>query len=72
MAVLLLQPRPAQEGGERGVETGRGVGEEIEHGKESSVNDEEHEHPKGALTLMLIYLFILALLWTNAYLRLWG
>ncbi len=36
------------------------------------MNDEEHEHPKGALTLMLIYLFILALLWTNAYLRLWG
>ena len=33
---------------------------------------EENEHPKGALTFMLIYLLTLALLWFNAYMRLWG
>jgi hypothetical protein len=32
---------------------------------------DENEHPKGALLFMLIYLFLLAALWTNAYLRLW-
>ena len=32
----------------------------------------ENDHPKGALLFMLIYLGILAALWTNAYLRLWG
>jgi hypothetical protein len=32
----------------------------------------ENDHPKGALLFMLIYLGILAVLWTNAYLRLWG
>jgi hypothetical protein len=31
----------------------------------------DDEHPKGALAFMLIYLLLLALLWTNAYLRLW-
>lgn len=31
----------------------------------------ENEHPKGALLFMLIYLGLLALLWTNTYLRLW-
>jgi hypothetical protein len=30
------------------------------------------EHPKGALLFMLVYLLIMAVLWTNAYLRLWG
>lgn len=30
-----------------------------------------HEHPKGALLFMLIYLLLLAALWVNAYLRLW-
>jgi hypothetical protein len=64
-ALVAASPGGSREG--RG-----GGGEKIGHGKEPSVNDEEHEHPKGALTLMLIYLFILALLWTNAYLRLWG
>ncbi len=33
---------------------------------------EEYEHPRGALAFMLIYLLLLALLWLNAYLRLWG
>ncbi len=32
---------------------------------------DEHEHPKGTLLFMLIYLVILAGLWTHAYLRLW-
>lgn len=32
---------------------------------------DENDHPKGALLFMLIYLFLLAVLWTNAYLRLW-
>jgi len=31
----------------------------------------ENDHPKGALLLMLIYLLLLTLLWTNAYLKLW-
>jgi hypothetical protein len=29
------------------------------------------EHPKGALTFMLMYLAFLTLIWVNAYLRLW-
>ncbi len=32
---------------------------------------DENEHPKGALLFILVYLALLALLWTNAYLRLW-
>jgi hypothetical protein len=32
---------------------------------------DEHEPPKGALILILIYLLGLVLLWTNVYLRLW-
>ena len=32
---------------------------------------DENDHPKGALLFMLIYLLILAVLWTNAYLHLW-
>jgi hypothetical protein len=31
----------------------------------------ENDHPKGALFFMLVYLLLLALLWTNAYLKLW-
>lgn len=33
---------------------------------------DEEEHPKGALLFMLIYLLLLAVFWTNAFLRLWG
>lgn len=33
---------------------------------------DENDHPKGALLFMLIYLLLLALAWTNAYLKLWG
>jgi hypothetical protein len=32
---------------------------------------DEQQHPKGALLFMLVYLLLLALLWTNAYLKLW-
>jgi len=32
----------------------------------------ENDHPKGALLFMLVYLLLLALFWTNAYLKLWG
>jgi len=32
---------------------------------------DDHEHPKGALLFMLIYLLTLTALWLNAYLRLW-
>lgn len=33
---------------------------------------DEMDHPRGALVFMLVYLLILALLWTNTYLKLWG
>ena len=33
--------------------------------------EHEHEPPKGTLIAMLIYLLLVALLWTNVYLRLW-
>lgn len=32
---------------------------------------DEPQHPKGALTFMLIYLVFITLIWLNAYLRLW-
>jgi hypothetical protein len=32
---------------------------------------EEHPHPKGALTFMLIYLVFITLVWLHGYLRLW-
>jgi hypothetical protein len=35
------------------------------------VDENENEHPKGALLFMLIYLLTLSVLWLNAYLRLW-
>jgi hypothetical protein len=57
MAVLLLSPTR-----HTSLPAGR---------KEPDRMDEE-EHPKGALAFMLIYLLILAVLWTNAYLKLWG
>ena len=31
----------------------------------------ENDHPKGALLFMLVYLALLAFLWTNLYLKLW-
>lgn len=37
-----------------------------------TTNMSENEHPKGALLFIAVYLLILAALWTNAYLRLWG
>lgn len=35
------------------------------------MNNENGGHPKGALVFMLLYLVLLVLLWTNAYLQLW-
>ena len=32
---------------------------------------DENEHPKGALLFMLVYLLLLAVMWTQMYLRLW-
>ena len=32
---------------------------------------DENDHPKGALLFIVVYLVILAVLWTNAYLHLW-
>jgi hypothetical protein len=32
---------------------------------------EQHPHPKGALTFMLIYLVVLSLFWVNSFIRLW-
>jgi hypothetical protein len=37
--------------------------------KEPAVN--ENDHPKGALLFMLVYLALLAFMWTNLYLKLW-
>jgi len=37
--------------------------------KEGHVN--ENDHPKGALLFMLVYLALLAFMWTNLYLKLW-
>jgi hypothetical protein len=39
--------------------------------QEGAATVTENEHPKGALLFMLVYLLLLALLWTNAYLKLW-
>jgi len=33
---------------------------------------DENDHPKGALLCILIYLLLLAALWSHVYLRLWG
>jgi hypothetical protein len=40
--------------------------------RQEEADMEENDHPRGALLFMLIYLALLALLWTHAYLRLWG
>jgi hypothetical protein len=32
---------------------------------------DENEHPRGALLFMLVYLLVLAVMWTQMYLRLW-
>jgi hypothetical protein len=32
---------------------------------------DENDHPRGALLFMLVYLLLLAALWTQMYLRLW-
>ena len=32
---------------------------------------DEDEHPRGALLFMLVYLLLLATMWTQMYFRLW-
>jgi hypothetical protein len=32
---------------------------------------DDNDHPKGALLLMLVYLTLLASMWTNLYFKLW-
>ena len=32
----------------------------------------EDDHPKGALLLILVFLALLAAMWLNVYLHLWG
>jgi hypothetical protein len=39
--------------------------------KHDDNGQEQYEHPKGALTFMVIYLVFITLIWLNAYLRLW-
>ena len=57
-SVLLLSPR-------------RGPAAATKGERETMDDDGEHEHPKGALLFMLIYLLTLTALWLNAYARLW-
>lgn len=33
---------------------------------------DEPEHPRGALLFIVVYLVLLAVLWANMYLKLWG
>lgn len=35
-------------------------------------DNEQREHPTGALLLILIYLMLVVSLWINVYLRLWA
>ncbi len=35
-------------------------------------DNEQHEHPTGALLLILIYLMLVVSLWIHVYLRLWA
>lgn len=39
--------------------------------KHEDESQEHFEHPKGALTFMLIYLVVITAIWINAYVRLW-
>jgi hypothetical protein len=32
---------------------------------------DDDQHPRGALVFILVYLLLVVLLWTHAYLRLW-
>jgi len=40
-----------------------------QHHRSRHVN--ENDHPKGALLFILVYLALLAFMWTNLYLKLW-
>jgi hypothetical protein len=39
--------------------------------RERRAHVNENDHPKGALLFMLVYLALLAFMWTNMYLKLW-
>ena len=39
--------------------------------RERSRHVNENDHPKGALLFTLVYLALLAFMWTNLYLKLW-
>jgi hypothetical protein len=39
--------------------------------EQSPRDDQEAEHPHGALVFILLYLLITVLFWINTYLRLW-
>ncbi len=43
----------------------------VSHAERGDRGMDENDHPKGALLFIVIYLVILAALWTNAYLHLW-
>ncbi len=32
---------------------------------------EEHQHPKGALLFILVFLVVVVVFWINTYMRLW-
>ena len=32
---------------------------------------EEHEHPRGALLFILVFLVLVVVFWLNTYMRLW-
>ena len=38
---------------------------------EKNQAEEPEEHPRGALTFILIYLVVIVFFWVNTYLRLW-
>jgi len=46
-------------------------GRECQPVRKGGWETDENDHPKGALLFMVIYLLILAALWTNACLRVW-
>ena len=53
----------------------REIGDRDQHGtrgRERGLTMDENDHPKGALLCMLVYLFLLAALWSHVYVRLWG
>ena len=48
-----------------------GVAPATDRSAQRSETVNENDHPKGALLFMLVYLALLAFMWTNLYLKLW-